>query len=337
MSRNKRFTEGIVRSGFTLIELLVVIAIIAILVALLLPAVQQAREAARRSSCKNNLKQLGLAMHNYHDTHNTLPLQGAVANSFSVHAQILPYIEQANLQDLIDFNQRLMTGPGNAPVLNPAMAFAARQPIDTFLCPSESAQIYFTDNNNDVFVGHNYLLNGGSGVGQTGGRFNYCSGETGNDGLFWRGSRTKFRDITDGLSNTCLMAEGLIGMGGSNDPDNLVDAQRQMKRVGGNPPCSVSPEDMVSGAATSYDGRRANAWIRNNGYTTLVHGYLTPNSNIPDIANHGEILSGPRSNHKGGAQICLCDGSVRFISESINTVTLQRLFSRADGQVLGEF
>ncbi len=334
MSKNVRTSGGIVRSGFTLIELLVVIAIIAILVALLLPAVQQAREAARRSSCKNNLKQLGLAMHNYHDTHNTLPLQGAVANSFSVHSQVLPYIEQTNLQDLIDFNQPLMTGPGFAPVLNPPMAFAARQPIDVFLCPSESAQIYHTDANGDVFTGTNYLLNAGSGVGQTAGLFNYCSQL--NDGLFWRGSRTKFRDITDGLSNTCLMAEGLIGMGDANDSNNLVDAQRQIKRVGGTS-CQVSPEDMVSGAATSYDGRRANAWIRNNGYTTLVHGYLTPNSNIPDIGNHGEILSGPRSNHKGGAQICLCDGSVRFISESINTVTMQRLFSRADGQVLGEF
>ena len=325
----KQFRQWGARGGFTLIELLVVIAIIAILVALLLPAVQQAREAARRSSCKNNLKQLGLAMHNYHDTHNALPLQGSAANSYSVHAQVLPFIEQGNLQNVIDFRIPLMTGPGNAPVLNPPLFEVARQPIDVFLCPSESAQVIFTDTNGHDYAGLNYLLNGGSGVGT-----NYCS--TNNDGLFWRGSKTKFRDITDGLSNTALMAEGLIGLGANNDDNNLINAQRQLRRVGGTS-CQVQAENMLTDPVTSYDGRRATAWIRNNGYTTMVHGYLGPNSNNPDAGNHGEVLSGPRSNHKGGAQLVLADGSVRFVSDSINRVTLQRLFSRADGQVLGEF
>ncbi|WP_339748897.1 DUF1559 domain-containing protein [uncultured Rubinisphaera sp.] len=320
------------RKAFTLIELLVVIAIIAILVALLLPAVQQAREAARRSSCKNNLKQLGLALHNYHDTHSVFPNQAFESlYSYSAIAQLLPFIEQGNLQDLINFDQPVNTGMPWAPVQNPAIAQVARQPIGVLMCPCDAGEVMWTDGNGHTWAGSNYLLSAGSGRSM-----NYCS--SGNDGLFWKGSRMKFRDITDGTSNTAFMAETLFGSRQA-DTTTLVDSQRQMARISGGSPCTVDAASMVSSSAAStvFEGRRAGAWINSTGYHTLIHGYLNPNSNTPDVTHHGEVLSGPRSLHQGGAQLSLCDGSVRFISENIDITTQHNLFTRNDGEVLGEF
>jgi len=320
------------RSGFTLIELLVVIAIIAILVALLLPAVQQAREAARRSSCKNNLKQLALALHNYHDTHTVFPNQSADSlYLYSAIAQTLPYLEQGNLHDLIDFDEPVNTNTPQDPVQNPAVEKVARTLVPVLLCPSDSGDPLWTDDNDAVWAGSNYLLNGGSGRGTS-----YCA--SGNDGLFWRGSSTRFRDITDGTSNTVCFAESLFGNRGA-DTTSLNDSQRQMARVSGGGPCSKDAADMVAGVAgsSSFEGDRAGAWLNSNGYHTLVQGYLSPNSSTPDVVHHGEILSGPRSLHRGGAQLALCDGSVRFISENVYATLLQNLFARDDGEVLGEF
>ncbi|MEQ9406541.1 MAG: DUF1559 domain-containing protein [Fuerstiella sp.] len=191
------------RPGFTLIELLVVIAIIAILIALLLPAVQQAREAARRTQCRNNLKQLVLAAHNYHDTHNSFPLNASDSlYGYSAQAQLLPFHERASLHALIDFNQPAQVGVAWNPAMNPAIQSVASRPLNVLLCPSEPGDPFYVDGNGDTWAGGSYLLNGGSGQATQ-----YCS--SGNDGLFWRGSRTKFRDITDGTSNTVFMAEAI--------------------------------------------------------------------------------------------------------------------------------
>ena len=316
--------------GFTLIELLVVIAIIAILIALLLPAVQQAREAARRTQCKNNLKQLALAAHNYHDTHSSFPLNaGSSLYGYSAQAQLLPFHEQGTLHNLIDFNLPAQTGMPWAPRMNPAIRPVASQTLNVMLCPSEPGDPFYIDGNGDTWAGGNYLLNGGSGAG-----VNYCSRE--NDGLFWRGSRTKFRDITDGTSNTVFMAEALFGDRGP-DTTTLQDPQRQMKRVSGGPPCVPSADALAAMPASRYEGRRAGAWILSTGYHSLVHAYFTPNSDSPDVTHHGEIVSGPRSQHIGGAQAALCDGSVRFISESVDLTTFRRAFARDDGEVIGEW
>ncbi|MCH9654898.1 MAG: DUF1559 domain-containing protein [Planctomycetes bacterium] len=318
------------RRAFTLIELLVVIAIIAILIALLLPAVQQAREAARRAQCKNHLKQLGLALHNYHETHSRLPLMASDSlYGYSPSAQLLPYLDQANLHNVIDFDQPLLFGVAWAPTLNPAIEAVAKQALPVFMCPSDAGNVYYTDSNGAIWAGSNYMVNGGSGL-----NIQYCSAV--NDGLFWRGSSTRFRDITDGTTNTIFMAETLFGDRGP-DTTTLLNPNRQMKRVSGGGPCSVDSDDLAAQPATRYEGIRAGAWIRNTGYHSLVHGYLPPNSNSPDLAHHGEVVSGARSLHVGGANILLCDGSVRFLGENIDQSTLRNLFSRADGKTLGEF
>ncbi len=323
-------TSRPMRRGFTLIELLVVIAIIAILIALLLPAVQQAREAARRTQCKNNLKQLALAAHNYHDTHNAFPLQaGESLYGYSAQAQLLPYHEQGSLHSMIDFSRPLTIGVAWNPQINPAVAAVAGRTVSVMLCPSDSGNPFHVDGAGFAWAGGNYLVNGGSGVGTQ-----YCSSR--NDGLFWRGSNTKMRDITDGTSNTVFMAESLFGNRGPNTTV-LVDPQRQMKRVNLGSPCVPTGDQMVAGAGSVFEGRRAGAWISSIGYQTLIQGFLSPNSKTPDVVHHGEIVSGPRSMHVGGAQISLCDGSVKFVSDSVDLNTFRNLFARNDGNVVGEF
>ena len=187
----------------------------------------------------------------------------------------------------------------------------------------------YIDANGDAWAGSNYLLIGGSGRG-----VEYCS--RGNDGLFWRGSRTKIRDITDGTSNTVFIAEALFGNRGP-DTTTLQDAQRQMKRVSGGPPCVPTGDAMLNMPASRYEGRRAGAWILSTGYHSLVHAYFTPNSEFPDMTHHGEVVSGPRSLHTGGAQVARCDGSVRFGSDNVDLETFRNTFARDDGQVLGEW
>lgn len=333
------------RPAFTLVELLVVIAIIGILVGLLLPAVQAAREAARRMQCSNNLKQIALATHNYESAFKRFPaLTGS--SSFSPQARVLPFIEQANLQNLIDFKQPLFVGPAFAAQLNPLFAVPSATVVPSFLCPSDAMQptrpTTMAGGAQGAFAATNYMYSLGSGTST-----HYDDRYT-TDGIVWENSWARFSDIPDGTSSTVMLAETLIG-------DSVIATalqpigtpHRRIASWGGsssNPPgvpgfvlggSTIRDPDLAAIVATitSFRGSRAESWIRGVPYSVVTNGYLTPNSRIPDVNVHGRGWFAPRSLHTGGAQIANCDGSVRLISDNIDRRSQWAIFSRNGGEV----
>lgn len=303
--------------GFTLIELLVVIAIIAVLIALLLPAVQQAREAARRTQCKNNLKQLGLGLFNYESTHGLFP-PGAEGFPlvWSPHAHLLPYLDQSSLLNLINMNL--------APT-DPANDSKTMTSIATFLCPSDSSSIP-----GSLYGPTNYGFNSGSGT------VNYGNTRTGGDGIFWVFSSTRLRDMIDGASNTAAGSETLLGSGSTTA--TLADSMKQQFKLTSS---AAHPDDATcdSGAGGSFDGFRANKWAVGHAGDTLYNHAMPPNDDRWDCTNsfYSEARMAARSRHVGGVHLLLCDGSTRFVSENISTNIWRALSTRAGGEVVGEF
>ena len=301
-------------AGFTLIELLVVIAIIAVLIALLLPAVQQAREAARRSQCKNNLKQLGLAMHNYHDTFSAFTIgsmgfQSSPSDTRMCFFQsVLPYVEQTALYNMVNFGATswaTMTNQGTTYV-STTTALSTQVPV--FMCPSDpNAGKRQTSTAYRGFYS-NYLPVHGSGAM---GPYNTVA----QNGMFYVISSTRMRDVTDGTSNTAMMAEIVL------TPDSIYDGRGRVWE--------------------SYDGN------------TLVSTLNPPNTSISDnigqacgnsttnpkapCAGTGSLQMASRSTHVGGVHIVMADGAVRFVSDSINTNTWNWLGARNDGNTIGDF
>lgn len=262
--------------GFTLIELLVVIAIIAILIALLLPAVQQAREAARRTQCKNNLKQFGLALHNYHDTYNNFPrfVQGSIYDgagdgwrSFSAHAMILPYIDQAPLYNQINFNLNACCDNGGAPSNNDGLLNNKKLPA--FLCPSDSPPSNMgAPNNYAVCMGPNTGFDADINGGQQNGMFNRHQ---------WVG----MRDIKDGTSNTIAVSEIMTtdqgGSPGSQAELSLVREAQSVKSEYNN------PRHWQGGKAGTITNADVNTW------GAAIAGIATINGNrVGDKWFHGE-------------------------------------------------
>jgi len=331
------------RLAFTLIELLVVIAIIAILVALLLPAVQQAREAARRTSCKNNLKQLGVALHNYHDTHSVLPyghmdgrmLDGSMHTwrGWSGLAMILPYMDQGALYDNCNFNYGII-GDGATEQLNVANTM---QRVPGFRCPSDvdpPGTWYGRQ-----WPGNNYALSRGP-------TFDWTTTNNGV-GMFYRYSSIKFRDVLDGTSNTIMMGEICVGRGSYDVHSSVV---RSVAWTGGSRenPGEASVRAYAAAIDAAYASNPANThhhtarlWALCQSGHGLFNTLVPPNFKTPNgqecvgcgwMDSHG--LFAARSRHTGGAQHLFADGSVHFISDNIDMGTYHGLGSRGSGEVV---
>ncbi len=318
--------------GFTLIELLVVIAIIAILIALLLPAVQQAREAARRTQCKNFLKQYGLALHNYHDTHSIFPpggnSTGASSNKLSWQAYILPYMDQAPLYGKLDLAGTLNQYPYQY-VIPGTSQFLAAQTVPYAKCPSDPYPAALVDplypsygpyavTNYAASRGtHRYtsfgtclqfdtelrglIAAGADPYGSCTSASN-CSSGMGNQ-LY--GAR--IRDITDGTSNAIAVGEIL-------------------------PECSY------------FNGSGFDMWTTSRNSTALFTNMPINFDTCPpfssgscDTVTFNFTSMGMKSKHVGGAHALLWDGAVRFLSQNMNLLTLQQFGDRSDGNVVGEF
>jgi prepilin-type N-terminal cleavage/methylation domain-containing protein/prepilin-type processing-associated H-X9-DG protein len=298
--------------AFTLIELLVVIAIIGILVAMLLPAVQAAREAARRMSCSNNLKQVGLALHNYHGVYKTFPrARNPWPLVHSSLARLLPYCEQENVHNLVDYS---------TPLSSPQNVAASQIAIEFLICPSDGARGRVPTLPD---AGSNYVANNGTGLIGFG---LIASG----DGVFTQ-MNLGFNDLLDGSSQTAAFSESLLGRGTTSSGPTPSDARLEVLEVpGGSDP---TPAACNAGSGT-WSGLRGGKWIDGHYGNTLYNHYYVPNPPQWDCGNgsHNKGLSTARSYHPGGVNLLLCDGSVRLIANTIEIATWQGLATRGGGE-----
>ncbi|HOM18714.1 MAG TPA: DUF1559 domain-containing protein [Thermoguttaceae bacterium] len=331
--------------GFTLVELLVVILIIGILVALLLPAVQAAREAARRTQCANNLKQIGLAVHNYVDrSRGMLPnagwsVPGNYPNDYSPLAKILPYCEQAHLQDLIDF--RITLGHPGRDDLPVALQTAASKVVPLFLCPSDPEpavhQLTMPSGAAIPVAGTNYAMNQGSGMD---GIFHPAFGAS--DGLCWVDAQVKLESIRDGTSNTLAFTESIRGPGGTKAITDTVNPRVYRLQAPTNSTvlaaADVEDWDTVFSYGSGWDGNRLTYWLRGcvpGG--PVMNGRFPPNFKIPDLTGGSAKVTAARSWHAKGVNALFCDGAVHFIDDSISLRVWRALWTRAGGEVENEW
>jgi prepilin-type N-terminal cleavage/methylation domain-containing protein/prepilin-type processing-associated H-X9-DG protein len=327
------------RRGFTLIELLVVIAIIAVLIALLLPAVQAAREAARRAQCVNNLKQIGIALHNYEGTNNMLP-SGRYGYPYlwSSLAQLLSNIEAANLYNAINFAFASETNQ----LPYPANSTVESLVIRVFLCPSDGQ-----DRVDPSWGGTNYVSCSGTGT-LNNGNFNIVAGAPLPDGPFYNTSTVRFAAITDGLSNTASFSETTMGTDTNTSPGTLppANARRQFAlfNTSGYLTGSLSPSLFllpntslsVCSMPDQWSGDRGREWSRGSFVMASYNHFYTPNSPYPDCTDAGRnaAITGPRSFHSGGVNVLVLDGHVQFIKNTVNLPIFRALSTISGGEVI---
>jgi prepilin-type N-terminal cleavage/methylation domain-containing protein/prepilin-type processing-associated H-X9-DG protein len=313
------------RSAFTLIELLVVIAIIAVLLGLLLPAVQKVREAAARIACQNNLKQLGLALHNYEAANKVFPPgRNQYPKVVSAPARLLAYVEQDNLQRLVNYDGTLA---------DPQNVQASHTRVGLFVCPADprNGQVPGLAD-----YGGNYVACNGTGVtlDASGNVTGYLKIPDGN-GVF---AQTPLRifNIADGTSNTAAFSESTLG-DGQVPASAAADPRVALLLVaGGNDP---TPADCDAGNGT-WSGNRGGQWINGHYGNTLYNHYYPPNPPGKwdcGNASGNKALSTARSFHSGGVNLLLCDGSVRFVSNGVDLAAWRALATRDGGETPGNF
>jgi len=312
------------RRAFTLVELLVVIAIIGVLVALLLPAIQAAREAARRSSCTNNLRQLGIAMQNCHAAKGVLPSgRGAPAPKiFSPQAYLLPYVEEGALNALIDFKQApVFVVVAGVPYSGDANHAAALESVPLLLCPSDAVAGRVPGS---VYGATNYVASTGSGVNDAGTINNA-------DGVFYNGSHVNFKHITDGTSHTVAFSERGLGPGMEFNGPALPADQRPsyiLELLNATPVSDTGCADPTKG--TWYEAR-GGKWILGNYGNTLYNHYYRPNAETWDCMNLPQQrgLFAARSYHSSGVNALFCDGSLRYVTDSVELAVWRAAATRA--------
>lgn len=334
------------KRGFTLIELLVVIAIIAILIALLLPAVQQAREAARRTQCKNNLKQIGLALHNYHDVFNKFPIGANTGQNrtfgLSWWAGAMPYFDQANMYNKLTFDGQHPGWTRNGQSGGELNGMAADgQSFSMMLCPSSPLRTMKDTGSGYITCMPQYVgVNGATNdteipprwTNQTPPQRNYtgCCGSvtaggiTSGGGVLVRNRAFGIRDLTDGTTNTIMVGEQ------SDFVENIADpASGKAHQINAN-------HGWLMGTHGNRDGNGMN---NNRAFNTTTIRY-PPNSTargIAGVGNNDGPNNGLFSAHTGGVQVLLSDGSCRFLSENIDMLSLRYLATRNDGRTIGEW
>jgi hypothetical protein len=324
------------------------------LIALLLPAVQAAREAARRMQCSNNLRQWGLAFHNYHDTMQSFPAPTNV-NSFSAQSMVLPFLEQGAFASQIDFSQNVYAGTniyGFNVVKYPNLKLLLCNPLRIMTCPSESVSLKktVTEHNTQELMdiyGGNYVVCTGSGTGSS-----FLLNKDG-DGLFHLGCWKDISAVTDGTSNTILMAETLVGderpISSSSSLQAKYSAYQRIARTqiwgsgngfsyekGGTPIVNPDiPADIAAGKGTGWDYNYFRVWISARGYHSTCNTYIMPNQqDCPNMGGGNLGFMASRSEHRSGVQVVYFDGSAHFISNTIDREIWHAMGSVNGGEVV---
>jgi prepilin-type N-terminal cleavage/methylation domain-containing protein/prepilin-type processing-associated H-X9-DG protein len=314
------------RSGFTLVELLVVITIIGLLVGLLLPAVQAAREAARSFSCRNNLKQLSLALHSYESAHRKFPPGRGMPlpRTFSTYAYLLPFIEQTALHGQINFLQpptdfvfesQSFTGATNQ--------VAAKTRMNFLVCPSNGRDGQVPG---VIDKATDYLGNAGTGLVNLGQL-------QGADGVLYENSATRFADITDGTSQTAVFGERWNGPGQNNVQSGIYDREAIEWLKQGHDPTYAICYVNSNGPIVFHTGERGGRWMQGDYFNTLYNHFLVPGEKTACVNSTGtKGMLVLYSRHPGGPHVSYCDGHVSNINSDIDSVTWRALGSRGGGE-----